>query len=161
MLAVTHKQEQVPQAVEEFLVSWIAEAGRLGGSVGAVVNPAASTGGARGGARGRGWAARRMRTVIAGREGPVIASANEALSCVRSQHPKAIELEGEGEVVRLVVPVGRTGLQRIVVDLHYPSDWQAGKPVGIRAYGKEGLLSRHPTEKTAESVFFALSKPIT
>jgi hypothetical protein len=102
-----------------------------------------------------------MRTVIAGREGPVIVSANEALSCVRVQHPKAIELEGDEEVVRLVVPVGRTGLQGIVVDLHYPSDWQGGKPIRIHAYGKEGLLSRHLTEKTAESVFLALSKPTT
>jgi hypothetical protein len=143
LLAVTRTQEQIPQEVEQLLVGWIAE---LSDSMG-VHSPK--------------LVARRMRTVIAGREGAVTASANDALAFVRARHPDAFESAGEEEVVRLVVPVGRTGLQRIVVDLYYPRDWHEGKPMRLRAYGKEGLFNRHPTERTAESVFLALSKPKT
>jgi hypothetical protein len=87
--------------------------------------------------------------------------ANEALACVRLQHPNVFELGSDEGVVRLVVPVGRTGLQCAVIDLDYPLDWQAGENMRLRAYGKEGLLNRHPTEKAAESVFRALSGKTT
>jgi hypothetical protein len=153
---------QVPPAVEEFLVDWAADAGRLGGSLGGGLSgPAASSGGAKGGARGAARAARWMRTVLASREGAVATPGDEALSRVRSNHPKAFELETDEGVVRLVVPVGRTGLQCAVVDIHYPLEWQAGDSVRLCAYGKEGLFNRHPTDKAAESVFRALNAATT
>jgi hypothetical protein len=98
-----------------------------------------------------------MRTVVASREGAVTTPGDAALSCVLAQYPKAFELETEEGLIRLVVPVGRTGLQCAVVDLHYPLDWQTGDSVRLCAYGKEGLFNRHPTDKAAESVFCALN----
>ncbi len=83
------------------------------------------------------------------------------LQRVAAAFPKAHELARQDDLVRLAVPIGRTGLQLIVVDLVLRS--AAGSTeahateVRLRAYGKEGLLSRKPTAATADRVLAAVT----
>lgn len=74
--------------------------------------------------------------------------------------PEARGCSSDDDVWRIVIPVGRTGLQRIVVDLTLTPVAGADPPVTeirLRAFGKEGLLSRKPTAKTADRVWTALA----
>lgn len=145
---------RVPQEVEDYLVGQIARAGELGGAVGGL---GAGAGGRRGGTRG----AQRLKTVVAERSGMVpAAAADDLASRVVAELPRAKQLEvtAPENVVRMVVPIGLTGLQRIIVDVSATPAGDSAE-VLVRAYGKEGLLSRKPTERTAEQVWEALASP--
>jgi hypothetical protein len=80
---------------------------------------------------------------------------------VAAAFPQARELAREADLIRIAVPLGRTGLQHIVVDLVLgpPADTAdpPGTQVRLSAYGKEGLLSRKPTASTAEKVWAAVA----
>lgn len=152
---------RVPEAVEEYLVGLNARAGQLGGGIGgglAGARRAGERGGARGGARG----ARMLKTVVEERSGVASGTAGEVLGRVLAAVPQVRRLGGGGDLVRVAVPVGRTGLQHVVVDLVF------GPPVGatagpetlvrVRAYGKEGRLYRKSTADVADQVWEAVSQ---
>jgi hypothetical protein len=148
---VREQDPRVPQDVEDYLVGQIARAGELGSVLGA------APGGRRGGTRG----AQRLKTVVAERSGMIPAAAADDLAArVVAELPRAKQLDVAvpEDLVRMVVPVGITGLQRIVVDLSATPAGDSAE-VRVRAYGKEGLLSRKPTEATAEKVLEALTSP--
>lgn len=140
----------VPHEVEEYLVAANAAAGAIGGSLGGAIGAGvagAAPAGARGGARGARW----LKTVVEERAGASPGTRDDVLQRVAAAFPQALELARQDDLVRLAVPIGRTGLQHIVVDLMLRS--AAGfTEVRLRAYGKEGLLSRKPTAATADKV---------
>ena len=146
--------DRVPPEVESFLIGVFADAGQLGGAIGGGIGGGAAggAGGRRGGAKGGSWAASRMKTRVEDRAVPRSYAPADAFNRVASALPAVKPLPAPGGgVVRVVVPLGRTGLQQIVVDL-LPS----GAGTTVRAYGKEGLLSRRPTARTADQVAAAL-----
>lgn len=147
---------RVPPEVEDFLVGSIASAGALGGSIGGAVGAggAGAAGGKRGGARGGAGAAARMRTVVADRSASAPLDRGSAWAAISAAFPKAGQLPADDSILRVVIPLGRTGLQQIVADVavgthppHVPS---------VRAYGKEGLLNRKPTARIADGLLQAL-----
>jgi hypothetical protein len=158
---VRQQDPRVPHEVEEYLVDRNAAAGELGGRIGgsiggglAGVGGRGGAGGARGGARGGALGARMLKTVVEERVGVCPGTAQEMLARVAAAVPQARELSRDGERTRFAVPLGRTGLQHIVVDLvlrPLGSD-PATTEVRLCAYGKEGLLSRKPTAATADKV---------
>lgn len=119
-------------------------AGRLGGSLGG------GAAGARGAASGAERAARKMRTVVAEHQGVLALSAGEirarCIAAFDTTHP----IEPEDAVERFVVPVGRTGLQQVVVDLLIEPISESEVHVIVRAFAKEGRLSRHPAQSVAD-----------
>ena len=84
-----------------------------------------------------------------------------SLARMAAAFPQAREVAREADLVRMAVPLGRTGLQHIVVDLVLgpPADTPdpPSTPVRLRAYGKEGLLSRKPTATTADKLWAAVA----
>jgi hypothetical protein len=138
---------RVPDDVEAYLVETIAAQGRLGGSV-----VGAGAGGARGAARG----ARMMKTVVVERGGEIAGAARDVDARVAWACPRAGRLGAPSGITRWAIPIGSTGLQVIVVDVTTTAG-PDGATVELRAYGKEGLLSRHPTEKLASELWAAVS----
>jgi hypothetical protein len=70
--------------------------------------------------------------------------------------PEAGRLPAEG-VLRWVVPIGPTGLNHVVVEVAVDANSRAGE-VFLRAYGKEGLLTHHPTKRLADEVWSELNR---
>ncbi|MBV9801320.1 MAG: hypothetical protein JO039_24995 [Solirubrobacterales bacterium] len=150
---------RVPPEVEEYLVSINAGAGALGGAIGASVGGAAPATGGHGGARGGARGARWVRTVVEERAEGSPGGRDDVLRRVAAAFPQARRLDSHDDLVRLAVPIGRTGLQHIVVDLVLrPAAGATAAPateVRLRAYGKEGLFSRKPTAATVDKVLAA------
>ena len=96
-----------------------------------------------------------MKTVVEEREGTTTADSDALVTRIRQKFPRSQELTAPSGVIRLVVPLGTTGLQQIVVDMHF-DDPAVGPPtprsVTVRAYGKEGLLSLEPTARVANDL---------
>ena len=59
-----------------------------------------------------------LRTVVTEREGRASGTAEEILARVAVAMPRASSLASEGPA-RLAVPLGRTGIQQVVVDLAF------------------------------------------
>lgn len=162
---------RVPAEVEEYLVSLNASAGELGGRIGGRIGGALAgddltaraggRGGARGGSRGGALGARMLKTVVEERSGTVPGNRDEVLSRFHAALVDARELPNEGDLVRLAVPWGRTGLQQVVIDLRLsPREGPPEQTVceaQLRAYCKEGLLNRKPTAATADRAWAAIS----
>jgi len=152
---------RVPEVVEEYLVGLSAGAGALGGGIGGALGGAPGGAGARGGARGGAWGARRLKTVVQERVGVAPETHDEVMTRVAAAAPEIREAQSSGDLERFVVPVGRTGLQQVVVDLEFgeptPVRDGEGVKVRLRAYAKEGLISRKPTAAVAERVWLAVT----
>lgn len=148
---------RVPQQVEEYLIGIYARAGSIGGSVGGRIGAGApgASGGASGGARGGARGARRLATVVEERSGHVDLSEAEVRDRIMARLPGAEPLPAD-DVWRVTVPIGVTGLQRVVVDL-VTSPENGGSHVLLRAFGKEGVITRHPTRRTATDLWAALT----
>jgi hypothetical protein len=103
--------------------------------------------------------ARMLKTVIEERVGVCPGTAQEVLRRVAAAVPQARELSRDAERTRFAVPLGRTGLQHIVVDvvLRPLGSDPATTEVRLCAYGKEGLLSRKPTAATADKVLAGIT----
>jgi hypothetical protein len=141
---VREQDARVPVEVEQYLIGLYARAGQVGGSLGG-----AGDGGARGGARG----AARLRTVVEDRTVSTSTPGSGVPARVTEAFPQAERISARDDVLRLAIPLGRTGLQRIVVDVRLAGPTpEATQPVLVRAYGKEGLLSRKPTARIADQV---------
>lgn len=151
---------RVPEEVEEYLVGLTAGAGELGGSIGGGFAGAGWAGG-RGGARGGARAGRRLKTALQERAGVAPGTREEVMDRVVAATPEAQELESSGDLVRFVVPVGRTGLQQVVVDLVFEAPTQPpngpGVQVRLRAYAKEGLINRKPSATVADRVWLSVT----
>lgn len=161
---------RVPAEVEEYLVSLNASAGELGGRIGGSIGGAlggddltaraGGRGGARGGSRGGAFGARMLKTVVQERSGTVQGSRDEVLSRLHAALVDTRELADEGDLVRLAVPWGRTGLQQVVIDLRLSpleAPDQTVCEAQVRAYCKEGLLNRKPTAAIADRAWAAIS----
>lgn len=144
------KNSDVPEDVEQLLISVMANAGQLGGHVGGGVSAAS------GGARGAAWTAKRMKTVVEDRAGTTSARTDGLLARIRQEFAGALTLETDNELTRVVIPIGSTGLQQIIVDVRLGAEGEASvsttRTFNVRAFGKEGLLSRKPTARTADTV---------
>jgi hypothetical protein len=150
---------RVPVEVEDYLIALFARAGQIGGLAGGAVSagPAGAFGGGRGGARGGARAATRMKTKVEERSGNVPGTPDEVAARLAAAFPKAKPLPATGRL-RLAVPIGITGLQQIIIDLDLDLA-QAGPgsvQALLRGYGKEGLLSAHPTLKTVDIAWSAI-----
>jgi hypothetical protein len=140
---VRAQDPRVPQDVEAYLVELNARAGQVGGG----------RAGARGGARG----ARRLKTRVEERSGVVLSTANDVRARLAAAEPKLIDLDTQGGLVRFAVPLGLTGLNHIVVDLTFRDHTGSATTVNLRAHGKEGLLNRQPTAKTADRLWAVIT----
>ncbi len=149
---VPEQQPEVPEAVEEFLIGLSAAAGQLGGGIGGGLAGHGGAGG-RGGARGGARAARMLKTIVEQRAGVAPGTPDQVVARLIAALPAAMQLPADDHV-RFAVPVGRTGLQQIVVDLVFglPATTPSGPGVQVRlcGYGKEGLLSRKPTRTVTD-----------
>jgi hypothetical protein len=132
---------RVPYEVEEYLVGRNVIAGQIA---------APGRTGARGAERG----ARRIHTTVEERSGDLRLSDEQVGERVMNSSPDADQLPAEG-LLRWAVPLGVTGLQHIVIDI--ANDLATGQIV-LRAYGKEGLISRHPTQRMADEIWSALQQ---
>ncbi|MGH9028326.1 MAG: hypothetical protein ACRDV4_01720 [Acidimicrobiales bacterium] len=146
---------RVPPEVEEYLVARNVKAGQIGGTIGGALGGGAPgmLGGRRGALRGADRGARRIHTTVEERTGALALTEDQVYEHVMSAVPKAEELPASG-VQRWAVPVGVTGLVHVVVDIAI-----TGEPGGqtvLRAFGKEGLITRHPTRQVADQVWSAL-----
>lgn len=148
---------RVPAEVEDYLVGLMASAGRLGGEIGGKAGGGelGHRGGGRGGERGGARGARLLKTVVAERRGVVPGSPADALARLRQTFPESQELQANG--VRFVVPLGLSGLQRVVVDVTFQPTAAGQSEALLRSFAKEGLLSRHPAARIADKVWAALS----
>lgn len=144
-------ESEVPPAVEEYLIGLFASAGRKGGRLGG--GAAGGSGGSKGGAA----AARRMRTKVERRSGPSEAFPPQVWERLDAEVPKRIDLERDGGA-RFAVPLGRTGLQQVVVELDVELVSSRGSRLTLVVYGKEGLLSRKPTRATADRIWAAIAR---
>jgi hypothetical protein len=142
------RASRVPGDVEAYLVDTVAAQGGQGGSV-----TGAGAAGARGAARG----ARMMKTVVVELGGEIAGAPRDVDARVARAFPRAGRLSAPAGIVRWAVPIGSTSLQVIVVDCTTTAG-PDGVTVELRAYGKEGLLSRHPTEKLATELWAAVSE---
>ncbi|WP_329482100.1 hypothetical protein OG555_07540 [Kribbella sp. NBC_01484] len=99
-----------------------------------------------------------MRTVVEDRTLPRPYVGPDALARIAVAFPKYIALPSSELVLRIAIPIGMTGLQQVVVDIA-PSgaDSPGASGTTVRAYGKEGLLSRKPTARTADQIVSVLS----
>jgi hypothetical protein len=134
---------EVPAAVEEYLVGLFS------------TNDAASRF-TRGG--GGGWAARRLRTRVEWRSGIAVGTVEEVVGRLSRVFPRARPLPADDRL-RLSVPVGVTGLQRIVVDVVLVTSAAAdgtGLLAEVYGYGKEGLLRRGPTRRITDQAWAAV-----
>lgn len=145
---------EVPDEVEDYLINLFAANGELGGGLGGAVGAGGPGlfGGSRGGARGGARAARRMTTVVADSCATASGMIDEVMERISAAHPRILPLRAQVGLLRFVVPLGMTGLQRIVIDLTFADPLVAGSTVWVRGYGKEGLLSRRPTTRTADEI---------
>lgn len=143
------QDHRIPPAVEEYLIGLFASAGGLGGGAA----------GARGGAAGGAAGARRLKTRVEERSGRATGMPIEVRRRLDEVVPERIPLErpdSDGE--RFAVPVGRTGLQQIVVDLEATAADGGGIDLVMTAYGKEGLISRRPTRRTADRIWGSIAR---
>lgn len=148
---MTTAAPDVPPEVEDHLVGLFASAGGVGGRLGG------GAPGGSGGAKGGAAAARRMRTKVERRSGPSEAFPPQVWERVDAEVPKRIDLPRDGGA-RFAVPVGRTGLQQVVVDLDVELVDGRGSRLTLVVYGKEGLLSRRPTRATADRIWAAIAR---
>jgi hypothetical protein len=148
---------RVPDEVEEYLVGRIARAGQVGGAAGGAIGGggAGLLGGRRGGARGGERGARRIQTLVEERKGHLELTQEQVRARVLSVAPKAQEMPAKDRL-RWAVPVGVTGLTQVVVDVATTADDGDGQVV-LRAFGKEGMISRHPTKQLADELWTALA----
>jgi hypothetical protein len=157
LLGMAAQDPRVPVEVEDYLVALFARAGQIGGSVGGAVGGggAGAFGGGRGGARGGARAATRMKTKVEERSGDVPGTPDEVAARLAAQFPKARPLPAAGRL-RLAVPIGITGLQQVIIDLDLAPAGPGRVQAQLRGYGKEGLLSAHPTLKTVDKAWSAI-----
>jgi len=148
----------VPVEVEEYLVERSARMGQVGGGVGGAMGGggAGLLGGRSGGARGGERGARRIHTLVEERTGRLGLTEEQIRTRVESAAPKAQELPAQ-DVLRWAVPVGLTGLTHIIIDVSSTADDGEGQVV-LRAFGKEGLITRHPTKQLADELWTALEQ---
>jgi hypothetical protein len=139
---------RVPPEVEEYLVGLNMAAGAAGaklatpiGAFGGVSSSHLSRRGARGGERGARW----LRTLVEERAVPAGMSSEAVTAAVLAANPRATRMQSGPTVLRFALPLGRTGLQHVVLDVPLTEG-------PLRAFGKEGLLNRHPTARTADEV---------
>jgi hypothetical protein len=90
------------------------------------------------------------------RTGPLQLSEEQIRARVASAAPKAQEMPAQN-VLRWAVPLGLTGLTHVVVDVATTADKGEGQVV-LRAFGKEGLITRHPTKQLADELWTALEQ---
>lgn len=156
---------RVPAEVESYLIGLYARAGQAGGGLGGAAGggTAGGLGGAAGGARGGARGARRLKTVVEDRTGVASEQADGLIARVGQAFPRAEVLAADDHMIRFAIPVGRTGLQHVVADItldYRRSPEQRTAPPGgvlVRAYGKEGILNRKPTARTADAVLNLLA----
>ena len=101
-----------------------------------------------------------LKTLVEQRTGERSGVPAEFKQRVADEFAQAQTLPSDDDVWRIAIPVGRTGLQQIVVDLRLTRVAGADPPmttIRLLAFGKEGLLSRKPTAKTADRVWAALA----
>ena len=101
-----------------------------------------------------------LRTLVEERTGERAGAPAELKQLVKDEYPQVQTLSSDSDVWRIAISIGRTGLQQIVVDLRFTPVAGADPPVTtirLLAFGKEGLLSRKPTAKTADRVWAALA----
>ena len=101
-----------------------------------------------------------LKTLVEERTGERSGTPTELKQRVADEFAQVQTLPSEDDVWRIAIPFGRTGLQQIVVDLRLTPIAGADPPltrIGLLAFGKEGLLSRKPTAKTADRVLAALA----
>lgn len=100
-----------------------------------------------------------MKTKSATKVVPFDGELSDVVARCRRHLPRLEEVPGPPDRVRFVVPVGRTGLQQIVVDVISGAPGAADEStMTVRAYGKEGLINRKPTMRTAAEVAAALNQ---
>jgi hypothetical protein len=132
---VIEQDPRVPAAVEEYLV----------GLFGPAAQGASST-------------ARFMPTIVEERSGTTAMDLGPLLDRLGGQLSRFGVLGRSEHQLRIVVPVGITGLQQVVVDVLLPaapgaeSDAGPGRRFYLRAYAKEGIVTRHPTVRVADQV---------
>lgn len=103
-----------------------------------------------------------LKTAVQERAGVAPGTSDQVMARVVAAIPDQERLQSTGDLERFVVPVGRTGLQQVVVDLLFgaPTPTRGGGPglqVRLRTYAKEGLLSRKPSVTVAERVWSAVT----
>lgn len=147
------QDERVPAAVEEYLIGLYAAAGSVGGRLGG--GSAGARGGAHGGARG----ARRLKTVVEERAGVLSGTPDQLRQRVSDAIPELQALPSEPSLWRVAIPIGRMGLQQVIVDLSLTPRAESKPRTDVRllAFCKEGLLHRKLTAKTADRVWAALA----
>ena len=70
--------------------------------------------------------------------------------------PKATRLPA-GDHLRLAVPVGVTGLQQIIIDAEFGPGDGTHVHVGLRGFGKEGLINRKPTRTVTDQAWAVIT----
>jgi hypothetical protein len=143
------QDSRVPAEVEAYFIEIFARAGQMGGSIGG------GLGGGRGGARGGARGAARLKTLVEERSGTVPGDPEEVAARLTAAFPRAKRLPA-AERLRLAVPVGLTGLQQIVVDLELVELDVGSTSATLWGFGKEGLISRHPTLKVTDQAWSAI-----
>ncbi|MGH9171179.1 MAG: hypothetical protein ACRD0Z_09960 [Acidimicrobiales bacterium] len=149
---------RVPVEVEDYLVERNIKAGQMGATIGGGLAGggggafAARHGARRGGERG----ARRIMTTVEERRGDLSLSQDELQERVHSVAPKAIALPAGSGLNRWAVPFGTTGLLHVVVDVATSDDGDGPHTV-LRAFSKEGIISRHPTKRVADEIWAAIT----
>jgi hypothetical protein len=143
----------VPNEVERYLVELMTNAGQIGGSIGG------GSAGARGGGRGAAWAAKRMSTVVVDRS-TTTPLPDDVVERCRAAFDRTIDLDATDVTARFSVPLGRSGLQQVVVDLVVDTARGGDAQVSVRTYAKEGWLSRHPARRVADEAIAGIgSRP--
>jgi hypothetical protein len=145
---MSEAEPDVPAEIEDYLIGLSVRAGQIGGSIG---GRAGAGGGARGGARG----AARLKTKVEQRSGDAPGTAEQVIARLTGAFPKAKALPA-GDLVRLAVPLGLTGLQQIVLDAELGRPAESHVPVRLRGFGKEGLISRKPTRTITDQAWAAI-----
>lgn len=147
---------RVPDEVEQYLIDRNIQAGQIGATIGGGV--AGGAGGAmaarRGARRGGERGARRIMTTVEERTGVVSLSEDQLQERVLSVAPKAISLPATSGL-RWAIPIGATGLMHVVVDVTTAPG--GGNDTVLRAFGKEGIITRHPTQRTADEIWAAIT----
>jgi hypothetical protein len=154
---------QVPPEVEQILVQGFGaearSAGEVGAALGTVVNPYVSgravAAGGRGAERGAKRAAGMLRTKIEERTGAVALSPSAIAERALRSVDRAQQIPA-GAMFRMLVHFGLGGMCPIVVDIETTEQGQ-GTLIRLRAFGKEGLLNRHPTRRVADLVWKTLA----
>ena len=148
-MPMAKQRPDVPADIEQYLIGLYAQAGRVGGSLGA----RGVGGGA--GAVGASFSARRMRTKVEEHAGQVPGTVSEVAARLAAAFPRGERLPA-ADRLRLAVPVGPMGLQQIVLDAELYPAGPAMSHVRLRGFGKEGLINRHPTKTVTDQAWAAL-----